>query len=155
MPLFKHNTPSPPPPSPPQSSSPSGRFRSTVFSRKRDNSDPYQSQNRYHDDNQTNGSHSNGGGFFSRRRSSSSSSRSRDFKNEPSILAARQKVSDAETSERDADRALGNARAAVREARQHVQMLEREALEDARRAKAKQAEAKTVSKSAKGLGRHG
>ena len=43
---------------------------------------------------------------------------------------ARQKGSDAESSEREADRALGQARAAVREAREHVKMLEREALEE-------------------------
>ena len=53
-----------------------------------------------------------------------------DLKNDPSIRAARQKVSDAEASEREADRALGQARAAVREAREHVKMLEREALEE-------------------------
>ncbi|KIP06532.1 hypothetical protein PHLGIDRAFT_90806, partial [Phlebiopsis gigantea 11061_1 CR5-6] len=98
-------------------------------------------------------------GFFSRRRSSSSTSPSgrgtSDPRNDPTIRGARQKVADAETSEREADRALGLARAAVREAREHVKILEREALEDARRAKAKQAEAKTVSKSARGLGRHG
>jgi len=77
------------------------------------------------------------------------------LKNDPTILAARQKVAEAEASEREADRALGQARLAVREAHEHVKMLEREALEDARRAKLKQAEAKTVSKSARGLGRHG
>ena len=124
MPLFRHNNPSPPPP-PPQS--PPSRSRS-MFSRKRDNSDPYQNGNGYYNDNNTNNNRS--GGFFSRRRSSSSSRSRSDFKNDPTILAARQKVSDAEASERDADRALGNARAAVREARQHVQMLEREALEE-------------------------
>ncbi|KAJ3525855.1 hypothetical protein NM688_g8341 [Phlebia brevispora] len=68
-----------------------------------------------------------------------------DLKNDPSIRAARQKVSDAEAYEREADRALGQARLAVREAREHVRMLEQEVLEEARRAKAKQAEAKTSS----------
>ncbi|KAI0688199.1 hypothetical protein BC835DRAFT_1308903 [Cytidiella melzeri] len=138
MPLFKSNNPPPPPP--PQSSPPS-RSRS-MFSRKHNNSDPYHNDSSYDED--TNGNSRRG--LFSRRRSSSSSgSRSRGggLKNEPSIVHARQKVADAENSEREADRALGAARAAVREARQHVQMLEREALEDARRAKAKQAEAKT------------
>ena len=52
------------------------------------------------------------------------------FANEPSILAARQKVADAENAERDADAALVQARAAVREARHHVQVLEREAEEE-------------------------
>jgi len=70
-------------------------------------------------------------------------------------VGARQKVADAETAEREADRALNEARESVREAREHVRLLEREAIEDARRAKAKQAEAKIVSKSARGLGRHG
>jgi len=78
-----------------------------------------------------------------------------DLRNDPTITGARQKVSDAEAFEREADRALMQARGAVREAREHVRILEREALEEARRAKAKQAEAKNVSKSARGLGRHG
>jgi len=70
-------------------------------------------------------------------------------------MAARQKVTDAEEAERQADRALIEARGMVKEAREHVKILEREALDDARRAKAKQAEAKIVSKAASSLGRHG
>ena len=75
------------------------------------------------------------GGFFSRRRSCSSSDdygrgNNKNLKNEPTIRAARQKVTDAEAYEREADRALGAARAAVREAREHVRLLEREALEE-------------------------
>jgi hypothetical protein len=99
-----------------------------MFSRKRDSADSYNSDPSYND----NQNGSSRGGLFSRRRSSSSSSRSRshDFKKDPSILAARQKVAEAENSERQADHALGVARSAVREARQHVQMLEREALEE-------------------------
>ena len=128
MPLFKSHNQPPPPPSPPQS--PPDRSRS-LFSRKRDNSDPYNNYDNSYDDDRNGSSR---GGFFSRRRSSSSSSgsrsRSHDLKKDPSILAARQKVADAENSEREADRALGMARTAVREARQHVQMLEREALEE-------------------------
>lgn len=46
--------------------------------------------------------------------------------NDPSIISARQKVSEAEEAERQADRALVEARATVREARQHVKNLERE-----------------------------
>jgi len=65
------------------------------------------------------------------------------------------KVADAEAAERAADKALVEARSAVKSAREHIKVLENEVLEDARRAKAKQAEAKNVSKSAKGLGRHG
>jgi len=74
---------------------------------------------------------------------------------DPAIGAARDKVSGAEEAERMADRALVQARAAVREARQHVRNLEREAEEEAKRAKAKQQEARSVSNSARGLGRHG
>lgn len=156
MPLFKsHNNPSPPPPA--QQSPPPGRSRS-LFSRNRDTSpnSGYPDRN-YNGTNGTNGynedANGSSGGLFSRRRRSSSPHP--DLKNDPSISAARAKVAEAEARERDADYALGQARAAVREARAHVQMLEREALEDARRAKLKQAEAKTVSKSARGLGRHG
>ncbi|EKM54737.1 uncharacterized protein PHACADRAFT_48332, partial [Phanerochaete carnosa HHB-10118-sp] len=103
-------------------------------------------------DNYSTTASSRSGGFFSRRRSSSSDP---DLRNDSSIVAARQKVGDAEARERDADWALGQARSAVREAREHVRMLEQETLEEARRAKLKQAEAKSVSKSARGLGRHG
>jgi hypothetical protein len=49
---------------------------------------------------------------------------------DPSILAARQKVSDAEQAERAADRALASARNAVREAKEHVKRIEREAKEE-------------------------
>ncbi|KXN90960.1 hypothetical protein AN958_03027 [Leucoagaricus sp. SymC.cos] len=75
--------------------------------------------------------------------------------NDPTIAAAHQKVTDAEAAEREADQALFQARNKVKEAKRHVEMLEREALEDAHRAKMKQAEAKIVRKSAKALGRHG
>lgn len=47
-----------------------------------------------------------------------------------SITAARQRVVVAEGAERDADRALLQARAAVREAREHVKRLEQEAAEE-------------------------
>lgn len=46
------------------------------------------------------------------------------------------------------------ARSAVREAREHVTRLEREATEEARLAKIKKAEAKTLGKMGKKLGRH-
>ena len=89
-----------------------------------------------------------GGGFFSRHRSPSSSDDSSmatgrsstmnsghrlhnsKFSNDPSIIAAKQKVSDAEGAEKDADRALVQARAAVREAKDHVKRLEREIEEE-------------------------
>lgn len=134
MPFFKsHNTPPPPPPA--EQSPPPGRSRS-LFSRNRDPSpnSGYNSNigynNGYQDDHNNSGA-GRSGGFFSRRRSSSSSDNaSTNLKNDPSIVGARQKVADAEARERDADYALGHARAAVREAREHVKILEREALEE-------------------------
>ena len=45
-------------------------------------------------------------------------------------MAARERVLRAETAERDADKALLNAKAAVREAREQVKRLEREAAEE-------------------------
>lgn len=49
---------------------------------------------------------------------------------DPSIAAARERVVSTEAAERDADRALRHARAAVREARDHIKRLEREAAEE-------------------------
>lgn len=54
----------------------------------------------------------------------------RDRHQDSTILAARQKVTDAEGAEKDADRALIQARSMVREAREHVDILEREAREE-------------------------
>jgi type IV secretory pathway VirD2 relaxase len=71
-----------------------------------------------------------------------------------SIVAARERVMSAEAAEREADRALFAAKAAVREAREHVGRLEREASEEARRAKAKQVAAKSIGRRGKALGRH-
>lgn len=62
-------------------------------------------------------------GFF--RRSSSDETAHKD----PHILNARRKVADAEAAESAADRALIAARKAVKEAREHVKRLEREAEE--------------------------
>lgn len=61
----------------------------------------------------------------------------------------------AEQAERDADRAMIQARDAVRAAREHVRALELEAKEEARLAKIKQDQAAHIGKSARGLGRHG
>lgn len=47
------------------------------------------------------------------------------------------------------------ARTAVKDARDHVKRLEREAAEDARLAMLKQNQAASISKRAKPLGRHG
>ncbi|KAI0320842.1 hypothetical protein OF83DRAFT_1052224 [Amylostereum chailletii] len=167
MPLFgSAREPSPPPP-PPEPE------RHGLFGRKRQSTPPVQES---HDDGvQRRGSmfsrssagrtsptgtastNRTGGGFFSLHRGSNSDSSGElsHVGNDPSIIAAKQKVNDAERFEREADHALSVARSAVREARDHVRMLEHEALEEARRAKQKQQEAKNVSKSAKHLGRHG
>ena len=59
----------------------------------------------------------------------------------------------AEAAERDADRALAAARVAVKEAREHIKRLEREAAEEARLAKIKQDQARSMTKRGKGLGR--
>jgi hypothetical protein len=75
--------------------------------------------------------------------------------NDPSIMAAREKVAGAVALEKDADQALIQARSAVKEAREHVKILEREAATDAKRAKAKQLAAEDISKHALSLGRHG
>lgn len=49
---------------------------------------------------------------------------------DPTIMAAREKVMTAEKAETEADRALLQARAMVREAKDHVRFLEREAAEE-------------------------
>ena len=72
---------------------------------------------------------------------------------DPSISGARQRVLQAEQAERDADRALIQARTAVKAAREHVIRLEKEAAEEARLAKIKQSQAHDISKRAKPLGR--
>ncbi|KAK6580021.1 hypothetical protein PZA11_007729 [Diplocarpon coronariae] len=74
-------------------------------------------------------------------------------KEDPSILAARERVVKAEKMEKEADFALIAARTAVREARAHIKMLEKEAKQEARLAKIKQTEAKSISKRGHGLGR--
>ncbi|KAF2117901.1 hypothetical protein BDV96DRAFT_406095 [Lophiotrema nucula] len=103
--------------------------------------------------------------MFSRRRSSSVSSVERVgttkrhsvlHRNgeDASIAAARTRVMEAEAAEREADRALFAARAAVRDAREQVKRLEREAAEEARLAKIKQKQAHQIGKRGKALGRH-
>ncbi|KAL1710393.1 hypothetical protein EV121DRAFT_285677 [Schizophyllum commune] len=136
MPLFKSSHPEP------QPASPTGR-KGSMFSRNRSVSPLAQAQHVVRPLERVRLALS-GGGLFSSNRGA-----------DPSIASARRKVADAETAERDADRALMQARQAVKDARDHVKFLEQEAAEDARRAKAKQAEAKVINKSAKHLGRHG
>ncbi|KAF7114228.1 hypothetical protein CNMCM5793_007806 [Aspergillus hiratsukae] len=73
---------------------------------------------------------------------------------DPSIAAAKEQVLRAESAEQAADRALRESRMAVREAKDHVKRLENEAAEEARLAKHKQSQARSISKRAKPLGRH-
>ncbi|KAF1849660.1 uncharacterized protein K460DRAFT_349829 [Cucurbitaria berberidis CBS 394.84] len=73
---------------------------------------------------------------------------------DPSIHAAKQSLLQAETAEREADRALFAAKNAVRDARANMARLEREAAEEARLAKIKQGEAKALGKKGRALGRH-
>ncbi|KAF1809251.1 hypothetical protein P152DRAFT_476603 [Eremomyces bilateralis CBS 781.70] len=104
-------------------------------------------------------------GMFGRRRSTSSSwspTRRAHGSNllsrrheDAGIVAARERVLGAEAAEREADRALVGVRAAVKEAREHVRRLEREAAEESRLAKIKRNQARSISKRAKPLGRHG
>ncbi|CZT10405.1 uncharacterized protein RAG0_14899 [Rhynchosporium agropyri] len=72
-----------------------------------------------------------------------------------SIVAARERVLLAERREKEADQALAIARTAVRDARESVKLLEKEAKEEARLAKIKQSQASSLSKREHGLGRHG
>ncbi|KAH7161158.1 hypothetical protein EDB81DRAFT_783948 [Dactylonectria macrodidyma] len=115
----------------------------------------------------TAGGQSEGGGLFRRGTDASSATNRRGmlrrsfghgnggFDDDPSVLDARQRVQNAEAMEREADRALDEARSSVREAREQVKRLEEEAREEARRAKIKQHQAREVSKLGKALGRHG
>ncbi|CAE6409281.1 unnamed protein product [Rhizoctonia solani] len=73
---------------------------------------------------------------------------------DPQVLAAREGLASAERAEQEADRALELARRAVLEAREHCRLLETQAAEEARLAKAKRTEARGLGKQAKGLGRH-
>ena len=67
-------------------------------------------------------------------RLSSGSRRSGGFlhrnQEDPSISDARQRVASAEAAEREADRALVQARTAVRDAREHIKRIEMEAAEE-------------------------
>jgi len=110
----------------------------------------------------TNG-HSSGG-LFNRRRSSSPRTSTGNGHSsggllhrrhdDPAVMAAHERVSLAETAERDADRALINARSAVKNARDEVKRLEREAAEEMRMAKHKHSATQSISKRGKALGRH-
>ncbi|KAN0101589.1 hypothetical protein V8E51_012099 [Hyaloscypha variabilis] len=118
--------------------------RSTLFGRNRDVSpaDTTNTRDTRHS------AHTNNSG--SPRRSGLLHRRDED----PTIIAARERVMNAEAAEREADRALASAKVAVREAREHIKRLEKEAAEEARLAKIKQDQARSMSKRGKGLGRH-
>ncbi|KAG8748627.1 hypothetical protein FRC10_000018 [Ceratobasidium sp. 414] len=73
---------------------------------------------------------------------------------DPTVMAARQKLTAAEEAEHEADRALEASRRAVLAARDHCKQLETQAIEEARLAKAKRTEARGLGKQVKGLGRH-
>jgi len=73
---------------------------------------------------------------------------------DPSIIAARERVIQAEVAEKEADRALLEAKAASRSAREQTKILEREAAEEARLAKQKQHAARGITKRGKLLGKH-
>ncbi|KAJ6507120.1 hypothetical protein C8R47DRAFT_1100408 [Mycena vitilis] len=169
MPLFKSSAPPPAPapadpparkgsifsrrrsyqaePSPPPATKSRGLFgggRSSVDSSSHNNANARDTGSVRSGTSTSNGG---GGGFFK--------SHNFDVHKDPTIIAAREKVTHAERAEAEADRALLAARNMVREAKEHVQFLEREAAEEAKRAKQKQAVSNDVSKSASGLGRHG
>jgi len=72
---------------------------------------------------------------------------------DPSIAAARQKVSRAEESERAAQKALQDAKAHLEDARKHVGRLENEAIEEAKQAQLKANEVKGMRKNVNGLGK--
>ncbi|KAF7336868.1 hypothetical protein MVEN_02123100 [Mycena venus] len=74
---------------------------------------------------------------------------------DPTVVQAREKIAAAAAAEEEADRAILHARARVKDALQSVQVLEGEAEGEAKRARAKNAIARLVSKDARGLGRHG
>jgi hypothetical protein len=59
-----------------------------------------------------------------------SRSRSSRIGNDPTISAAREKVTLAEKAEKEADKALLSARTAVKAARDHMKKLEKEASEE-------------------------
>lgn len=96
-----------------------GRRRSTSMDGHRSSHDGRQSSNRLSHGSTRNSRNSrNSGGLFNR------------HSEDQSISGARDRVLSAERAEQEADRAALQARTAVREAREHVKNLEREAAEE-------------------------
>lgn len=93
-----------------------------------------ESPNQVHGHHKMFGTHSSHSSFTSRTSSSPNSTRRHGLLHrtteDPSIQAAREQVVRAEAAERDADKALIASRKAVKEARDHVKHLEREAAEE-------------------------
>ncbi len=118
MPLFNRHTEPAPEPIEEQP-----RRSGTIFSRKNRDLSPT---------NTTSTRHSNS--TFHSAKSDTSQSPKRSFLHrrdeDPSITAARERVVNAEARERDADKALAEARLAVREAREQIKRLEKEAAEE-------------------------
>ncbi|TFY63832.1 hypothetical protein EVG20_g6162 [Dentipellis fragilis] len=114
---------------PPRSPTPP-QHRGSIFSRRSRSLDGGDSRASPTAASQTSSSTHSNGGFLFRRRRSSDDEMHASLAKDPSIATARRKVADAETAEREADRALSSARMAVREAKEHVKNLEREALEE-------------------------
>lgn len=136
MPLFRNTWDSQPIREPePLPPSPSSRRRTLFGSRRSVDDSSTHRTDTYYPDRSTRSSpaSTSSGGFFSRGRFSDTSS-DRSFgwssKDESSLLATRQKIADAENAESVADDALRQARKAVREAKQHIRILENEALEE-------------------------
>lgn len=126
MPLFKSSKPAPAPEPEPIAETTPDR-KGSMFSRRSRSTDPKPVNN-------ANAAASTNGTVAPSRSSSSSTHNffgsNGSTNGDPTIQAARQKVSIAESAERDADRALNAARSAVRDARLHVKRLEEEAEEE-------------------------
>lgn len=120
MPLFgSRREPSPPP-------APAPTQKSGLFSRRRSSSPHAATTTTHHHRHSSSASRSG----TSTNNTISSGFFSRSSNGDPSITNAKQSLANAEAAEREADRALAVARSAVREARDHVARLEREAAEE-------------------------
>jgi hypothetical protein len=89
-----------------------------------------QSQDAYGSGNDEDHAERRSRGLFGRFRRYSPSDRKGQLDHDETLLKPRSKVADAEAAGRSADAALGAARSAVREAKDHVKLLEREAVDE-------------------------